>query len=134
MSNRTNTLKTLEKQFLPKAKGKQKERVREFLDLYKDGKIFSKVTIQRELNRYLGRTFKNEDERESYYDKATSKYSENPTVVQRREVIKNEPKEVKAERKLERNIQKDKRDQRREIRVAIKKRYTSEIYCFCYCV
>ena len=57
MSNRTNTLKTLERQFLPRAKGKQKEKVREFLDLYKSGKIFSKITIQRELKQIFRASF-----------------------------------------------------------------------------
>ena len=37
------------------------------LKLYKDEKIFSKITIQRELNRYLGQSFKNEGEREKHF-------------------------------------------------------------------
>ena len=67
MTNRIASLTALEKQFLPKAKGaKQKGRVGDLLNLYKDGKIFSKITIQRELNRYLGR-FKSEGERDLYF-------------------------------------------------------------------
>ena len=66
MTNRITSFKALEKQLLPKAKGKQKERVRDLLKLYSDGNMFSKITIQRELNRYLGR-FKNEGERDLYY-------------------------------------------------------------------
>jgi hypothetical protein len=55
MTNRITSYKALEKQFLPKAKGpRQKERVRDLLSLYQDGKIFSKITAQRELHRYLG--------------------------------------------------------------------------------
>ena len=69
MSNRLETYKSLEKYYLRKSKGKQKEGVKEILKLYKDGKIFSKITIQRELNRYLGQSFKSEKERDSYYDK-----------------------------------------------------------------
>ena len=68
MSNRTNTLKTLEKQFLPNAKGQQKDRVRELLSLYESGKIFSKVTMQKTLNRYLGR-HPNEASRDLYFYK-----------------------------------------------------------------
>ena len=68
MSNRTNTLKKLEKEFSPKARGKQKERVREILGLYESGKIFSKVTMQKTLNRYLGR-HPNEASRELYFYK-----------------------------------------------------------------
>ena len=68
MTNRITSLKALEQQFLPTAKGKQKERVRDLFNLYSDGKIFSKVTMQRELNRFLGR-FKSEGERELYFSK-----------------------------------------------------------------
>ena len=67
MSNRIVSYKALEKQFLPKAKGvKQKERVRDLLGLYQEGKIFSKITAQRELNRFLGR-FKNEGVRDLFF-------------------------------------------------------------------
>ena len=67
MTNRIVSYKALEKQFLPKAKGpRQKERVRDLLNLYSDGKVFSKITMQRELNRYLGR-FKNEGERDLFF-------------------------------------------------------------------
>jgi hypothetical protein len=67
MTNSVTSYKALEKQFLPKAKGaKQKERVRDLLSLYQDGKIFSKITAQRELHRYLGR-FKDEGERDLYF-------------------------------------------------------------------
>ena len=69
MSNRLESYKTLEKQYKNKVKGKQKERVSDLLKLYKDEKIFSKITIQRELNRYLGQSFKNEDEREKHFSK-----------------------------------------------------------------
>ena len=65
MSSRFETYKSLEQYYKNKSKGKQKERVSDLLKLYKDGKIFSKITIQRELNRYLGQSFKNET-RESY--------------------------------------------------------------------
>ena len=75
-NNRVETYKTLQKQFLNKAKGKQKERVKDLLTLYKEGKIFSKVSIQRELNRYLGR-FKSEDERELYYLKTMTEHIAN---------------------------------------------------------
>jgi hypothetical protein len=65
MSNniRSETYKALYKKYVPKAKGKQKERVIDLLNLYKDARIFSKITLQHDLNRYLGRSFKNETER-----------------------------------------------------------------------
>jgi hypothetical protein len=66
MTSRITSYKALEKQFLHKAKGKKKDRVADLLNLYKDGKIFSKITAQRELHRYLGR-FKNEGEREVFF-------------------------------------------------------------------
>ena len=53
---------------LRKAKGQQKERVRELLSLYESGKIFSKVTMQKTLNRYLGR-HPNEASRYLYFYK-----------------------------------------------------------------
>ena len=94
MSNRTNILKTLEKRFLPKAKGKQKERVREFLDLYKSGKIFSKITIQRELNRYLGR-HPSETARELHYYKTLVKYMGNESALDKRKEAKIEKQQEK---------------------------------------
>jgi len=71
---RSETYKTLYKDYVPKAKGKQKERVIYLLNLYKDARIFSKITLQRDLNRYLGRSFKNETERELYYFKTMVKH------------------------------------------------------------
>jgi hypothetical protein len=76
MSNRIETYKHLEKQYIRKSKGKQKERVKDLLNMYKDGRIFSKVTIQRELNRYLGH-FKNEDQRDLHYFNTMAKYVTN---------------------------------------------------------
>ena len=76
MSSRIETYKTLEKEYLRKSKGNQKEKVKDLLKLYKDEKIFSKITIQRELNRYLGQSFKNEGERELYFYKTMTKYLE----------------------------------------------------------
>ena len=86
MTNRITSYKSLEKQFLPKAKGaKQKERVRDFLGLYQDGKIFSKITAQRELNRYLGR-FKNEGERDlSFFQSMARHLGVQPSTDKRRE-------------------------------------------------
>lgn len=46
----------------------------DLLNLYKGGRILNKVTVQRELNRYLGRTFKNETERDLYYYKTLSNH------------------------------------------------------------
>ena len=54
-NNRIDTYKTLEKEYLRKSNATQKPKVRELLALYQSGKIFSKITIQKELNRYLGR-------------------------------------------------------------------------------
>ena len=62
MTNRIETYKSLKRQYLSKTKGKQKERVTYLLNLYKDGKIFSKITAQQVLNRYLGR-FKDDNQR-----------------------------------------------------------------------
>ena len=72
MTSRLNNYKSLEKQFLHKATKRQKDRVSDLLNLYKDGRILNKVTVQRELNRYLGRSFKNETERDLYYYKTFS--------------------------------------------------------------
>ena len=102
MTSRNETLKTLEKYYKNRAKGKQKERVNDFLKLYKEGKIFSKVTIQREINRYLGQSFKNEAERDLFYYKTMTKYLDNPTTALRKEKIRNEPEAVKEDRKIER--------------------------------
>jgi hypothetical protein len=66
MTSRLKTLETLQKQYKNKVKGKQKDRVNDLLKLYKEEKIFSKITIQRELNRYLGH-FKTEDAREKHF-------------------------------------------------------------------
>ena len=66
-TNRNTTFEALKKYYKTKTKGKQKERVEEILKLYKDGKIFSKITVQRELNRYLGQSFKNKGEREKHF-------------------------------------------------------------------
>jgi hypothetical protein len=86
MPNRLETFETLKKQYKHKAKGKQKERVADLLKLYKDEKIFSKITIQRELNRYLGQSFKNEDEREKHYFKTMLKYfGAQPSTEKRQE-------------------------------------------------
>ena len=85
MSNRLKTFETLQKQHKNKVKGKQKERVSDLLKLYKDEKIFSKITIQRELNRYLGQSFKNEDEREKHYFETMIKYLDaKPSTDKRR--------------------------------------------------
>ena len=74
------------KQYLRKSKGKQKERVSDLLKLYKDGKIFNKISIQREVNRYLGQSFKNEQERELQYYKTMVKYLDvQPSTDKRRE-------------------------------------------------
>ena len=86
MSNRLKTFETLQKQHKNKVKGKQKERVSDLLKLYKDEKIFSKITIQRELNRYLGKSFKNEDEREMHYFQTMIKYlGAQPSTEKRQE-------------------------------------------------
>ena len=86
MTNRIVSYKALEKQFLPKAKGpRQKERVRDLLNLYSDGKVFSKITMQRELNRYLGR-FKNESERDLYFFQSMAKHlNVQPSTDKRRD-------------------------------------------------
>ena len=67
MTSRLKTFETLQKQYKNKVKGKQKDRVSDLLKLYKEEEIFSKITIQRELNRYLGQSFKNEGEREKTF-------------------------------------------------------------------
>jgi hypothetical protein len=67
-NNRENIYKTLEKEYLRKANATQKPKVRELLNLYKSGKIFSKVTMQKTLNRYLGR-HANEASRDLYFYK-----------------------------------------------------------------
>jgi hypothetical protein len=48
--------------------------VLEVLNLYKEGRIKNKVTVQRELNRYLGQSFRNEVERNLYYYKTLSEH------------------------------------------------------------
>ena len=73
MSNRSEVYKALKKQFISKAKGNAKERVNDLLNLYRDGKVFSKATTQREINRYLGR-FKSEEARDLYYFQTMSKH------------------------------------------------------------
>ena len=83
MPSRLETFETLKKQYRNKAKGKQKERVADLLKLYKDEKIFSKITIQRELNRYLGQSFKNEDERELHYFRTMAKYITNSGTMEK---------------------------------------------------
>ena len=120
MTSRNETLKILEKYYKNKAKGKQKERVKDFLKLYKDGKIFSKVTIQREINRYLGQSFKSEGERDLFYYKTMTKYLDNPTAVLRKEKIRNEPEYKKVSRKADREQLKRERAERRKIRNGIK--------------
>ena len=120
MSNRLESYRTLEKYYKNKAKGKQKERVKDFLKLYKDGKIFSKVTIQREINRYLGQSFKSEGERDLFYYKTMTKYLDNPTTTLRKEKIRNEPRAEKLYRKTEREQLERERAERRKIRNGIK--------------
>ena len=76
-NTRLETYKTLLRQYKNKARGKQKEKVMELLKLYKDGNIFNKGTIQRELNRFLGRSFKNEHERDVHYFTTMAKHLTN---------------------------------------------------------
>ena len=54
-NNRDTVYKNLLKEYSRKANANQKPKVKELLNLYKTGKVFSKVTIRKELNRYLGR-------------------------------------------------------------------------------
>ena len=120
MTSRNETLKTLEKYYKNKAKGKQKERVKDFLKLYKDGKIFSKISIQKILNRYLGQSFKSEQERDLFYYKTMTEYLDNPTTALRKEKIRNEPRAEKLYRKTEREQLERKRAERRKIRSGLK--------------
>ena len=72
---RLESYKSLEKQFLPRVKGtRQRDKVLEVLNLYKEGRIKNKVTVQRELNRFLGQSFRNEVERNLYYYKTLSEH------------------------------------------------------------
>ena len=73
MLKKKKTFETLQQQYKNKVKGKQKERVSDLLKLYKDEQIFSKITFQRELNRYLGH-FNNEGERERHFFETMIKY------------------------------------------------------------
>ena len=76
-----NELKTY---YLKKARGEQqRKRVIELLDLYKAGKMFSKITAQRELNRYLGR-FKSEQERDLHFYKTMTNYLGTVSAVDKR--------------------------------------------------
>ena len=134
MTSRNETSKILEKYYKNKAKGKQKERVKDFLKLYKDGKIFSKVTIQREINRYLGQSFKSEAERDLFYYKTMTKYLDNPTTTLRKEKIRNEPEYKKVSRKADREQLKRERAERRKIRSGLKKWYASILYSLDYCI
>ena len=54
-NNREVIYKNLLKEYSRKANANQKPKVKELLNLYKTGKVFSKITIRKELNRYLGR-------------------------------------------------------------------------------
>ena len=73
MSNRLETYRTLENTNLRKSKGNQNAKVNDLLKLYNDENLFSKITIQRELNRYLGR-FKSEVERDLYFFQTMAKH------------------------------------------------------------
>ena len=56
------------------------------MKLYKDGKIFSKISIQKILNRYLGQSFKSEQERDLFYYKTMTEYLDvKPSPDKRRE-------------------------------------------------
>ena len=81
---RSETYKALYKEYERKAKGKQRERVNDLLNLYKDGRIFSKITLQRDSNRYLGQSFKNETERELYYFKTMVKHFKTEPLAEKR--------------------------------------------------
>ena len=83
-NNRLDTYKTVQRYYQNKAKGKQKGRVADLLKLYMDGKIFSKITAQREINRYLGR-FKTEGERDMYYFQTIGKHMTNIRTVSTRQ-------------------------------------------------
>ena len=72
MSSRISSYKTLQNQFLHRAKGRQKERVQDLLNLYKDAKIFSKIRAQQEVNRYLG--IRNETQRDLHFFQTMAKY------------------------------------------------------------
>jgi hypothetical protein len=74
MSSRLETYKTLHQSYIKKVKGKERDRVTDILKLYKDGKIFSKITVQQILNRYLGQSFKSEAKRDLYYFQVMVKY------------------------------------------------------------
>ena len=85
MTSRIQNYKELEKQYLRKAKGRMKGRVTDLLNLYKDGHLYSKVTLQREVNRYLGH-FKSEGERDLHYFKTMVKYLDiQPSTEKRRD-------------------------------------------------
>lgn len=67
MSSRIKSLKLLQTEFIPKAKGvRQKQRVEDLLSLYRDSKIYSKIGARKEVNRYLG-SFKNEQQRDLHF-------------------------------------------------------------------
>ena len=54
-NNRDTIYKNLLKEYSRKANANQTPKVKEILSLYQSGKIFSKVTVHKQLNRYLGR-------------------------------------------------------------------------------
>ena len=56
----------------------------DLLKLYKDGKIFSKIAVQKELNSYLGQSFNNEQARDLQYYKTMVKYLDAPSATDKR--------------------------------------------------
>ena len=75
-NNRENIYKRLLKEYSRKANATQKPKVKELLNLYQTGEVFSKVTMQRQLNRYLGKHV-DETARDIYFYKTMAENMNN---------------------------------------------------------
>ena len=75
-NNRDTVYNNLLKEYSRKANATQKPKVKELLDLYQSGKVFSKVTMQRQRNRYLGKHV-DETARDIYFYKTMAENMSN---------------------------------------------------------
>ena len=76
--------------------------------MYKNGKMFSKVTTQRELNKYLGR-HPSETARELHFYKTLVKYMGNTSALETRKEVKTEKQQWRGRKKTKTKKKKNKK-------------------------
>ena len=95
MSGRIGNYNSLLSTYSKKVKGKEKDRITDLLKLYKDGKIFSKISAQQILNRYLGQSFKTKQQKDLYYYETMIKYlGTQPSPQKRKEAQMKQKAEI----------------------------------------